>query len=116
MPALPNESPTLHRVLENCRRDLDLWIDLAHALAHFADKGIYLVNAVIVKVIAHVGWATRDGAPIQDVVSHLPTVSLLPVGRNHGRVAPPVGLYVLLNMLDSKPLRARLVAKHRVPG
>src|SRR5688572_7917373 len=114
MPALPDEARALHRVLEHCRRNLDLWIDLAHPLAHLADKPIYLVNAIVVKEIAHVGWTTRDSAPVQDIVGHLASIALGPVGGNHSRVAPPVGLYALLNVLNAKALGARLVAEHRM--
>src|SRR5688500_7272336 len=114
MPALPDEARALHRVLENRGRDLDLRINLAHTLAHLADKRIDLVNAIVVKVIAHVGWATRDSAPVQDVVRHLASIALRPVGGDHSRVAPPVGLYAFLDMLYTEALGARLVAEHGV--
>src|SRR5688572_13093799 len=106
MPTLPDEARALHRVLKNCRRNLDLRIDLAHPLAHLADKRIYLVNAIVVKEVTHVGWATRDSAPVQDIVRHLASIALLPVGGDHGRVAPPVGLDALLNVFNAKALGA----------
>src|SRR5687768_5088827 len=98
MPALPDETATLHRVLKNCRRNLDLRIDLAHALARLANEGIYLMNAIVVKVITHVRWTTRNSAAVEDIVRHLAPIALGPVGRDHCRVAPPVGLYTLLNI------------------
>src|SRR5687768_10334971 len=104
MPALTNEARTLYWILEYRRRNFYLWVDFSHPLASLAHKRIYLMNAIVVKVVAHVGWTAGNCAPIQEVVGHFTSIALLPIDGDHGWIAPPVGLYALLNMLNFETL------------
>src|SRR5581483_174851 len=64
-PFLPEITAALNRILENRGGHLNFRIDALCKVVSLAHKAVDLIDAVLIKEVAHVGRSTGDGAAIE---------------------------------------------------
>src|ERR1017187_2434852 len=115
-PLLPEIPAALDGILEDGSGHLDLRIDAFGAVMSLAYEAADLVDAVLVEEVAHVRWAARNGAAIEDEIGLRAAVHLLPTGRQHVGRSFPTGFQARTHDLDGLVVGRRFPVQQRVAG